>query len=1855
MLEFPNNQINSFQLFKRNKWSIEEISNFKKMIEENNLKSSTEFNDCLNTIYEYNLSYNDIDRFNNTLLHKKGIDNFFKEKAKNRNIEDLIKAHSKLLKEKELQIPSEREDDLEIIKRVNNIKTLSQNYVSQIITKENITPELKSKEDDLIAIINNVIKEVKGYSLRDSQIYSLIILLNKKNNRGKIAQILTGEGKTIIINCLAIILVLKGHKVDIVTSNPILANRDAKESEELYKKFGITVGSNVDKKRLINYYKESYEKECYSKDIVYGTTFEYQGDILRDEYNLKNVRNKRPFDIVIVDEIDSMLIDGYASRTFLSTSKPFIEKYSIFLQLIWFYYKKLNLDDEEIILDYEIIDRLKKYLCNKIIKIINSNDANSNFYFPMSSFQKKFALNQVENWVNSLIRSLKMKKDEEYIIDKNGVIIPVDKDNTGVIQKSTTYSYGLQQFLQMKNDLPITPINLITNYLSNIGFFKRYIKSNGNFVYGMTGTLGSKHSRELLEKVYNLDFDYIPPNSPRILRELTSCICFDTSKWIEHIKRIVKRETDGNRGILLICENIDSVNNIYNEINNKYPYLNLIKIIGEDNEEELIPSKMKPKTVIISTNISGRGTDIKLGKKILKKGGLHIIITFIPKNSRVEEQNYGRAGRKGEPGTWQLVLNYQYTIQKFYSKCFDLDSYYKNYIYFCQNENMINYIKNTYDLFSIEFIREERDKKESLMLSHAMKHIKKVEIEDQLFNVYCKMIEEREELRNPDNTIYLESIEERWAIFLYNLNITDETWDEVKIKFDEFKTEVMNDYDNERVINNPGFYNKYVNEQLSLFCEEEKENCIAYEIIEGVINFKTTLKKIFKREEKIFGIQKFIEKCNLSIEYDENSFIPYFLRSLCKILNKENGQNDLERALENIQKEIKGYLRLIIFILKSFKINMSFIYYQIIILSNIQEYIIIQNLENYIKFNGNVKINKKKLKEVFEFSNNIDKEKNSYLEDCFDKICNNGLENVFFFSEKASFWKIGFMILSGICLIALSFIGFGFLDKFGIIGKILKEIGIEPLVKKLGKNFILNGLDDLIKGEHDRFYPDSDDVVFNEFLKERKKIRKFKEFKLDDIFNKYDHDYENKKNKEDEVMFKIELLKKIKKIGLNDKYFSDEDENENETEETFSENEENEENENNSNLNLPNPPPPVNCYKNEINNKKNQKLEKKINELKNNLDENGRKALIINSLLRFSGKDFLSNSNEGENLNDKIEIVLKMYGDKYLDLFLSNVILNLINKEIEKDFQIYKEKQNNYLNKKKIYINKEKSITKKNKEEMNKIKEVFEEINNNYMNNEEKRKILNEKNEKLIKCSNDLKNLDNELSNLKEILKKIDEKSQIGKNLKDKIKIYFNKNEIIIVLNENKNIQEIENIIKEIEKGINILYQNELTKIAKNEIREKKNKKLKEKMFQINNKILKIINEKNLIWDNCFNNFNSNDYLYNFDDMEKIIKFHIKKYPNFNNNYYYISDFDTIKNIINAKIALKNGKIIIGNFCSNNFWDCFFIIKNNFSYLFLYKSSKGKIPNKNLLNKIKKITNNDFIIKINKNIENKTNNFSEIDSIENIKIIIDQIQNDKFNFIKNFDNFNGFYKNDQKIKLEKKQIEFPENYIKSYYDDLKIRNNNSSRISLGLFKYFFFNENKQIKKDFYDKIYDILNNYDQINEDEKKILEQEFNDLNHIYYKNNNNVNLSLLYNDDNKKNNNDNSQLNNENKEKEIEENENNENEKKEYENKENENEKIKIEEIEIEENENNENKNRENEYKENENEENSNKKENEKKEEEKNSKLTVENRQTNRKSTCNILNNEMKDIKENKNLSFCEKICICFRNFLKKFDNNN
>ena len=332
MLELPNGEINEYQLKMINQWSSDDISKFKSIYEKKLIKNQKEAKECLNTIYEYCLKFNQCSDLNISKLHKIGISKYSINALKNRKIEELIPNHNELIQEKQL-INYSNNNDREIIQRVNKIKSLYKDYLDKDIRKENISENLKSREDDLIAIAMSTLKSTKGIILRDSQIFSLVILLNKKKEKGKIIQVFSGEGKTIITFCLAIIFVLKGHQVDIICYSPEYAIRDSKEAENILKKLDISVGNNI-----------KVENDCYKKDVLYGSISKFQGGIMRDGYQLNGERQDRKFDIVIVDEIDSMLLDDYNQSTGLVSPKPFLEKYSIYLLILWGYYKNLHLN-----------------------------------------------------------------------------------------------------------------------------------------------------------------------------------------------------------------------------------------------------------------------------------------------------------------------------------------------------------------------------------------------------------------------------------------------------------------------------------------------------------------------------------------------------------------------------------------------------------------------------------------------------------------------------------------------------------------------------------------------------------------------------------------------------------------------------------------------------------------------------------------------------------------------------------------------------------------------------------------------------------------------------------------------------------------------------------------------------------------------------------------------------------------------------------------------------------------------------------------------------------------------------------------------------------------------------------------------------------------------------------------------------------------------------------------------------------------------------------------------------------------------------------------------------------------------
>ena len=306
----------------------------------------------------------------------------------------------------------------------------------------------------------------------------------------------------------------------------------------------------------------------------------------------------------------------------------------------------------------------------------------------------------------------------------------------------------------------------------------------------------------------------------------------------------------------------------------------MVKIIGKDSEENLIKRELPPKSVIVSTNISGRGTDIKLQKNVISHGGLHVIITFIPDNIRVEEQNYGRAGRKGQPGTWQLVVNYQKYIQDS-----GLKELYKKYIDLNQIDNLTDdfqiYKKLSF-FFSIDYFRKLREDRTNNSFKSLIEDIIRVGIEDELFNKYVNMLNQKKELREKDYKIYLDSIEEQWGIFSYILRKENKDLKQLKNEygnlFNNFQKKIISEFESNNIIKNPGFCNRYINDELAKICDKKNNNRVLDEIVEIIKSF-VGLDFIFDLFESNDS-QKYLDICKISISLGKgNSFIPYYYKS----------------------------------------------------------------------------------------------------------------------------------------------------------------------------------------------------------------------------------------------------------------------------------------------------------------------------------------------------------------------------------------------------------------------------------------------------------------------------------------------------------------------------------------------------------------------------------------------------------------------------------------------------------------------------------------------------------------------------------------------------------------------------------------------------------------------------------------------------------------------------------------------------------------------------------------------------------------------------------------------------------------
>ena len=510
------------------------------------------------------------------------------------------------------------------------------------------TQELKnqiSQGTDLDILLPEAFALVREASRRsrNERHYDVQIIGGVVLHEGRIAEMRTGEGKTLTICLAAYLNALIGKGVHVVTVNDYLARRDSQEMGEIYKFLGLTSG-------YINNDQDDYErKKNYNFDITYATNSELGFDYLRDNMKLsKEQMVQRGHVFTIVDEIDSCLIDE--ARTPLVISGAADDKTDQYLaidklvRMLKSEHYEIDEKDKNILLTNEGINDVEKMLSEAGVL------RNNNFYDPEN-------LNLVHHVNQSLKANHLFEKGKDYIV-KDGTLKIID-ELTGRILEGRRFGDGLHQALEAKEQIDVQAENQTLASITYQNYFKLY-----NKISGCTGTAATE-AQEFYE-IYNLIVVIIPTNKKMIRNDWNDQIFrTDEEKNKAIIKKVLECQKTG-QPILIFTSSINKseiYSKLLNEVKVKHVVLNAK---NHENEAEIIANAGKVNSVIITTSISGRGVDIQLGgkkgsqpdkellvnkNKIKLLGGLFVIGTERMESRRVDNQARGRAGRQGDEGS----------------------------------------------------------------------------------------------------------------------------------------------------------------------------------------------------------------------------------------------------------------------------------------------------------------------------------------------------------------------------------------------------------------------------------------------------------------------------------------------------------------------------------------------------------------------------------------------------------------------------------------------------------------------------------------------------------------------------------------------------------------------------------------------------------------------------------------------------------------------------------------------------------------------------------------------------------------------------------------------------------------------------------------------------------------------------------------------------------------------------------------------------------------------------------------------------------------------------------------------------
>ena len=511
------------------------------------------------------------------------------------------------------------------------------------LSKKSVT--LDTILPDAFAVVREAAKRVIGERPYDVQLIGGMVL-----HEGNVAEMKTGEGKTLVATLPTYLNALEGKGVHVVTVNDYLAQRDAGWMGQVYDFLGLTTGVIINEASFVydkDYDNEHHDdprmrklrpvsrKEAYAADITYGTNNEFGFDYLRDNMvNDVDLLRQRELNFAIVDEVDSILIDE--ARTPLIISAPAAENpdnYYTFAKIA------AKLVPEDYVLDEK---RRSVALTDEGVEKVQKLLGIKNLYTPDH-------VRSVYHMDQALRAQTLFKRDKDYVVTNDGEVIIVD-EHTGRLMQGRRYNEGLHQAIEAKEGVPVLEESMTLATISFQNYFRLY-----NKLSGMTGTAFTE--AEEFQQIYSLDVIQIPPNKP-VIREDKEDLIFKTEKAkLKAVAEAIKDYHKQGRPVLVGSGSIEKNEQIAKYLEKEGIKFEILNAKNNEREAAIVAKAGEKGAITLATNIAGRGTDIKLGEGVKELGGLVVIGSERHESRRIDNQLRGRGGRQGDPGETQFYVS----------------------------------------------------------------------------------------------------------------------------------------------------------------------------------------------------------------------------------------------------------------------------------------------------------------------------------------------------------------------------------------------------------------------------------------------------------------------------------------------------------------------------------------------------------------------------------------------------------------------------------------------------------------------------------------------------------------------------------------------------------------------------------------------------------------------------------------------------------------------------------------------------------------------------------------------------------------------------------------------------------------------------------------------------------------------------------------------------------------------------------------------------------------------------------------------------------------------------------------------